>query len=304
MIDGMDIDLAAARRFVATHARLLDRHRLACLLADGDGDVDADAARARLHAAVDAYRNPDGGYGWGLEPDLRDGTSQPGPALHAFEAWADAGPPVPNRAVELCDWLASIAVDGGGGAVPFGLPLDDRTGTAPFWADADPTVPSLQITACVVAQAHRVAAIDPAVAAHPWLAAATAWCLDAARALDEQPFALVLGFALNAADAAGADDVVAHLGRWVPDDGIVPVAGGAEGECLRPLDLAPRPGGAARSLLVPDVVAADVTRLAGQQAADGGWPLEWHSYSPAAELEWRGHLTVNALALLRANDVP
>ena len=42
-------------------------------------------------AAVEAYRNPDGGYGWGLEPDLRSRTSQPGGALHALEAFADAG---------------------------------------------------------------------------------------------------------------------------------------------------------------------------------------------------------------------
>lgn len=287
------VDIAAAERFVATHARLLDRHRLACVLHGTDDD------RVRLHAAVEAYRNPDGGYGWGLEPDLRDGSSQPGPGLHAFEAWADAGASVPGRAVELCDWLGSIALDGG--ALPFALPVDGRTGTAPFWADADPSEPSLQITACVVAQAHRVAALDRAVAAHPWLAAATAWCLDAARAITEQPFALVLGFAVNAADAAGATDVLDHLARWIPDDGIVPVAGGAEGECLRPLDLAPRPGGAARSLLAPEVVAADVARLAAGQGDDGGWPLEWNAYSPAAELEWRGHLTVNAIDLLQAN---
>ncbi|HEX7131423.1 MAG TPA: hypothetical protein VF228_02555 [Iamia sp.] len=290
----ISIDLGAAERFVATHARLLDRHRLACVLHGTDAD------RERLHAAVEAYRNPDGGYGWGLEPDLRDGTSQPGPALHAFEAWADAGPPVPARAVELCDWLGSIALDGG--AVPFGLPVDDRTGTAPFWADADPTEPSLQIGAIVVAQAHRVAKVDPAVAAHPWLAAATQWCVDAARALDEEPFALVLGFAVNAVDAAGATDVLDHLGQWIPDDGIVPVVGGKEGECLRPLDLAPRPG-PARSLLRPEVVEADLARLAGQQQDDGGWPLEWNAYSPAAELEWRGHLTVNAIDILRANGV-
>ncbi len=290
------VDLAAAGRFVATHGRLLDRRRLACLLHGTDED------RQGLDAALEAYRNPDGGYGWGLEPDLRDGTSQPGPALHAFEAWADAGSPVTERAVALCDWLASISLDDG--ALPFALPVDDRTGTAPFWADADPTEPSLQVTAIVVAEAHRVARIDAAVAAHPWLADASRWCVEAARALDEEPFALVLGFAVNAADAAGDRDVLAHLARWIPDDGILPVAGGAEGECLRPLDLTPRPDGPARSLLRPEVVAADVARLAAQQQPDGGWPLEWTAYSPAAELEWRGHLTVNAIALLQANTAP
>lgn len=300
---GMEIDTDAAERFVATHGRLLDRHRLACVLHGTSGD------RARVHAALEAYRNPDGGYGWGLEPDLRDTSSQPGPALHAFEAWADAagaaGPAVepvggvPARAGELCDWLGSVAL--GGGALPFALPVADRAGVAPFWAEADPSEPSLQITAVVVAQAHRVAAVDPAVAAHPWLAAATSWCLTAARAIDDEPFALVLGFAIGAASAAGDHDVLAHLFRWVPADGVVPVAGGAEGECLRPLDLAPRPGTAARDHLAPEVVAADLDRLAAAQQPDGGWPPEWDTYSPAAALEWRGALTANAVALLRAN---
>lgn len=295
MITGVHIDLQAAERFVSTHGRLLDRHRLACVTHGSAAD------HRRLEAAVEGYRNPDGGYGWGLEPDLRDGTSQPGPALHAFEAWADARPAVTPRAAELCDWLGSIALDAG--ALPFALPVDDRAGVAPFWADADPAEPSLQITAIVVAEAHRVAAFDPAVAAHPWLAAATEWCLDAARAIDEEPFALVLGFAIDAADAAGATDVLAHLGRWVPDDGIVPVVGGAEGECLRPLDLAPRPDRPARALLAPETVQADLERLAGQQQDDGGWPLEWDTYSPAAALEWRGALTVDAVRVLRANGV-
>jgi hypothetical protein len=34
-------------------------------------------------------RNPDGGYGWGLEPDLRSVTSQPVGAMHAMEVFAE-----------------------------------------------------------------------------------------------------------------------------------------------------------------------------------------------------------------------
>lgn len=288
------VDLESAERFVATHGRVLDRLRLACVLRGTDDE------RAALHRALDAYRNADGGHGWGLEPDLRDTTSQPAPALHAFEAWADAGAtPVDGQATALCDWLAGIALDGG--ALPFALPVADRAGVAPFWAEADPTEPSLQITAVVAAEAHRVAAVDPAVAGHPWLADATGWCLDAARALDAEPFALILGFAIKAASAAGADDVLAHLFQWVPDDGVIPVQGGAEGECLRPLDLAPLPAEAARSHVDPAAVERDLDRLAAAQQADGGWPLEWNTYSPAAALEWRGALTANAVSILRAN---
>jgi hypothetical protein len=67
------VDLDAAWGFMATHARLLDRRRLDVILhgAGPDGAL----------AALSAYRNQDGGYGWGLEADLRAIESQPGGAL-------------------------------------------------------------------------------------------------------------------------------------------------------------------------------------------------------------------------------
>ena len=68
----MGVDLAAAERFVTTHGRILDRHRCARLLRPDEPGVGA-----QVLAALDAHRNLDGGYGWGLEPDLRDRTSQP-----------------------------------------------------------------------------------------------------------------------------------------------------------------------------------------------------------------------------------
>ncbi|MGZ4648468.1 MAG: hypothetical protein ACXVYC_19340, partial [Blastococcus sp.] len=76
------VDLSAAAASLAGSARVLDRRRFDLLVGERDR---AEAAVAVL-AAVEGYRNPDGGYGWGLEPDLRSRTSQPAGALHAFEA--------------------------------------------------------------------------------------------------------------------------------------------------------------------------------------------------------------------------
>src|SRR4051812_39873697 len=174
------VDLQAATRFMAGHARLLDRRRLDVILhgAPGDGAL----------AALSAYSNPDGGYGWGLEADLRATESQPGGALHAFEVFEDILPQTSPRAVELCDWLQAASLPDGG--LPFALPVADPAACAPFWAQADATASSLQITAVVAAVAHRVAAGDAAVAAHPWLARATHHCLGAIAALDDEPHAL------------------------------------------------------------------------------------------------------------------
>jgi hypothetical protein len=87
----------------------------------------------------------------------------------------------------------------------------------------------------------------------------------------------------------------------IPPSGELHVAGGLDDEMMRPLDFAPWPDRPVRELFAADVVAADLRRLASLQQDDGGWPLEWRSYSPAAELEWRGYLTVRAVQLLRAN---
>jgi hypothetical protein len=292
------VDLGTAASFMATHARPLDRRRFDVVVhgAPPDGAL----------AALDAYRNRDGGYGWGLEPDLRDATSQPGPALHAFEVFEDILPATSPRAVELCDWLGSVSLSDGG--LPFALPVDDPAGCAPFWANADPAVSSLQITAVVTAIAQRVAAGDPAVAGHEWLAQAGDYCLAAIAAIGHEPHALALTFAVQFLDAvhdtrSEAAALLERLGEHIPADGLVHVGGGLEDEFMRPLDFAPFPDRPARALFDPDAIAGELERLADQQQDDGGWPVGFASYSPAAALEWRGHMTVRAISLLKRNSM-
>ncbi|HEX6360287.1 hypothetical protein [Actinophytocola sp.] len=292
----MAVDINSAASFLATHGRLLDRRRFEFLFGRGDSGA--------VLAAVDGYRNADGGYGWGLEPDLRAPESQPGGALHALEVFAEVGPT--PRAVEVCDWLGGVSLPDGG--VPFAVPVADTAGCAPFWVGADPRVSSLQSTAFVAGVAHRVAARDPLVAAHPWLAAATRYCLAAIAALESAPFAIEFGFAVGFLDAVHethdeAPALLDKLGSYIPADGVVPVTGGSEGEAMRPLDFAPLPDRPARRLFAPDVIDADLERLAAGQQDDGGWTVDFASFSPAAALEWRGYATVGAVSVLRANGV-
>ncbi|NKQ54591.1 hypothetical protein HFP15_17050 [Amycolatopsis sp. K13G38] len=294
----MTINLSRAGTFMAGCARILDRRRFE-LLTGGDP-----AARDAVLAAVDGYRNADGGYGWGLEPDLRAAESQPGGALHAMEAIADAGPATSPRTAALLDWLQAAGLPDGG--LPFALPIGDPTACAPFWVQADPHTSSLQITAAVAAQAYRVAQWDDDAKNHPWLETVTHYCFDTIARISEPPFAYVLSFALRFLDAAAdhhpeAHKLLAHLGQFVPSDGAVPVAGGSPGETLHLLDFAPEPGRPVRALVDDAAVAADLDRLENGQQPDGGWSVDFASYSEAAALEWRGYATVNAVAVLRMN---
>lgn len=294
-----DVDLPAARAFLATHGRQLDRLRLLLQL----GDVDA----PQVLSALDGYQNPDGSYGWGLEPDLRDRTGQPGAALHAFEVFDEvaalSGIRTPS-AVKLCDWLGRVALADGG--LPFALPVDDPAGCAPFWRDADPTTSSLHLTAAVTAPALRLAGNDEVVAAHPWLVASTRYCLDEIAARSQPATTLELTYSLSFLDALAATDATAaghaqRLGAVIPPDGLMHVEGGRDDEFIRPLSFSPFPGGPSRTLFDEAIVDAELDRLAGLQLDDGGWPPEFDSYSPAAALEWRAYLTVAAIITLRAN---
>ncbi len=328
----MNIDLTAAAGFLATHARVLDRRRFQLLIGE--------PGPAAALAALDGYRNPDGGYGWGLEPDLRSPESQPGAALHAFEVFEDSAQAVTGapatgapatgapatgapatgapatgapatgaraagaRAAALCDWLASVSRPDGG--LPFALPLTVTAGTAHWWAGADHAVSSLQVTAAVAAGAHRVGRHYPAVAGHPWLDRATRYCLAAIESTDETPHAYVLSFAVRFLDAVHdarpeAAGLLQHLGKHIPASGQLPVAGGTAEEMLRPLDFAPFPGRPARSLFTAAAVTADLDRLAGLQQDDGGWTVDFAEVSPAGALEWRGYATVSAIGILRRN---
>jgi hypothetical protein len=290
------IDLTAARTFMDTHARVLDRRRLAVLLDGGPPDGALDALRA--------YRNADGGFGWALEADLRAPSSQPAGALHAFEVLEEVAPATSDMAPDLCAWLDAATLDDGG--LPFSVAGAATPGTAPWWAGADPSQSSLHITAAVVAAALAVAAHDQRVASHTWLARATGFCRREIAARHDRFAAYELRFSIELLDALAAADPGARgelerLVAFVPASGELPVEGGLEDERLRALDLSPRPGRPSRELLPAAAVERHLDRLEGGQQEDGGWPVEWQPASPGAAFEWRGALTLKAIALLRAN---
>ncbi|MBS2551576.1 hypothetical protein KGQ19_32380 [Catenulispora sp. NL8] len=288
----MEIDLDSAVSFVATHARVIERRRLQFLLDGG--------SPAGVLAALDAYRNPDGGYGWGLEPDQRSSTSQPVAAMHALEVLA-AVRDDSDRAMQICDWLAAHTLPDGG--IAFGLPHADTAGCAPHWTGADTEKSSLQMTAQLAAQAHRLARHRKDIAEHPWLVRATSFCLDSIDRIDKAPHPYELMFVFLFLDAVAdhdprADRLFDRVQRFVVTDGPISVPE-AEGEVLHLLDFSAYAGSRSRSLFDQAAITADLHRLASQQQPDGGWQVTFPASSPAAALEWRGCATAQAVATLR-----
>src|SRR5919112_3541305 len=118
----MPIDIDAAQRFVLANARLVDRHRLAVIVRGAPVEP--------VLAALRAYRNPDGGFGHALEPDIRDPASQPASTLHALEVLAGVGALDDPMVSEAAAWVATIAEPDAG--VPMALPSAAAHPRAPW----------------------------------------------------------------------------------------------------------------------------------------------------------------------------
>ena len=181
MMRCMSIDLNAAADFMATHARVLDRRRFE--LRTGGADP------AGALAALDGYRNPDGGYGWGLEPDLRSPESQPGAARTPSRSSRTSRRRRRPHAVALCDWLDSDHARRRRAAVRAAARRSPPA-RAPGGQSADPTVSSLQITAVTAAARAPRRRARPGRRRPSLARARDGYCLDAIAALDEPPFAL------------------------------------------------------------------------------------------------------------------
>ena len=281
-----DFDAAAA--FMAGHARLLDRRMFQRLFSDG--------AAGPVRDAVAAYRNADGGFGYALEPDCRTAASQPAAVEMALRTMDLADEWDPELVTAAVDWLVTVAPAEGGAA--FVEPSVADGPHAPWW------VPEAGHPASLIQTGQLCGVLHARGFAHPWLDRATEvmWTrIGALTAPSGYEMFGLLAFLQHVPDRGRAMTAFDRVGALLLDGGLVALDPDAEGEVHGPLDFAPLPSSLARSLFSEAVIEAHLDHLAGAQREDGGWTFNWMAWSPAAEADWRGYLTVDALRLLRAN---
>jgi hypothetical protein len=291
-----------ARRFLVEDARPLERALFAHAFEGGDA--------ARIVDALGAYRNEDGGFGHGLEPDLR----MPGSSVLATNqalrvlrrAGAPAGHPFVSGAI---DWLVS-AFDPELGAWRSVPAEAERWPHANHWAwelHADgkrwPVIALPQ--AEILAHFHAYPGRVPAPLLHP------------------QTRRFVAG--MEVADASMGPDALVHcdafvhtpeapreareaIARRIREIGLTMVCRDAEkwsDYVPKPCKLAPLPDSTLARDLAPDV-ARNLDYEIAQQSADGSWAPYWSwrgAYPEAwavAEREWRGEVTLSLLESLSA----
>lgn len=288
----MSVDLAAAERFLLTNGRLLERHRLAVLLHAGPVD--------RVLAALRVYRNPDGGFGHALEPDARGAHSEPLSTQSALDVLDEVGALQDPLVADALTWIASVAFPDGG--VPFALPAVLDAPHAPW---VTPSETGSHLTFAFAALAHRARwSFGAETETQAWINRAIAWSwerLEGSRELAAYDVRFGLAFLDATPDDDRARAAVARIAPLIREDGTLPVSGGTDDERLTALTLSPRPGTRSRALFSAAVIDGELDRLEASQQPDGGWTFDWGTWCPAQAVEWRGLVTLSALATLLAH---
>jgi len=155
LTDPSAFDSDAAHTFIREHARPVEQAVHAVLFGNGDPSAVVDSLLP--------YRNDDGGFGHGLEPDKQVPDSQALDVEIAFERMATAGALAPEVLAPACDWLATIADDRG--AVPILMPNSNRPPRAAHW-NAAAYLPALNPTAAIAGHAHAIGVMHPSLAGH------------------------------------------------------------------------------------------------------------------------------------------
>jgi hypothetical protein len=279
-------DITAAEHFLAEQARILDRRRFDVHFHDADP--------APVRDALAAYRNPDGGFGYGLEPDGRGPSTQPVAidlalrVLNECDVWAE------ELVGGACDWLERNAPEEGGAR--FVDSSIEGWPRGPWWVPEEGLPASLFPTGSIAGTLHA-RRVD-----HPWLSKATELMWSRVETV-ESPGAYdlrgCLRFLQYVPDRPRAEQALDRLAPRILDR--FELDPDAQGEVHFPLDFAPEPDSLARRLFDDDTIDRHLDHFAAAQKEDGGWMFNWLAWSPAAEADWRGSLTVDALLLLRAN---
>ena len=288
-------DFNAAAVFVAAGARVLDQRRFQRLFENGQASAVRDA--------VAAYRNEDGGFGHALEPDCRAPGSQPAATEMALRIMDEADAWDEDLVGAACDWLAAVAPAEGGAAFVEAGPLEGWP-HAPWWVPEEGHPASLVATGLITGTLHARGF------SHPWLDGASEVMWNRIGKLGaELPAGIgggyemfgVLAFLQQVPDRDRAREAFGQVGPLILDRGIVALDPEASGEVHGVLAFAPEPDSLARALFDDATVEAHLDHLARGQQDDGGWTFNWPAWSPHAERDWRGFLTVDNLRLLRAN---
>jgi hypothetical protein len=277
---------SAGREFIYREGRLLER-RLFAVEFEG-------APPQGVLDALGGYRNSDGGFGHGLEPDKLCPESQPLDVQFALQTMDAAGAIDAAMLRGALDFL--VPVSGAEGGAPVLLPSILGYPHAAHWGEwAFPA--GLNPTAGIVGLLYKHGV------EHPWLGPATEFCwTELSRGLpeDAHTISVVLTFLEFVPDRERAEALIPAVTGRLEGAAFFRSDPAGQEYGLSPLNFAPTPSSPWRRLFSDEVIEAFLNQLQADQQPDGGWPVAWEPPGQASLLAWRGHETLRALRTLRA----
>lgn len=273
----MPISFPKARDFVYSSGSLLERALF--------GHLFEGHAPDHLHDCLRAYRNPDGGFGHGLEHDISCPTSHPLALEFLLAMQRDTGFPIGDLLDGAAAWVETNQNEDGSLRNP--PELHDYP-HAPWWAQGGQSAPD-----AIVGHLTRLGLVTPALAAttRRWVQsnltlesiAANGWLFMAYHAYD---------YFMNVPDAPDVERArAATIANIVALAATLP-----PNQAPSLFVFAPTPDSPVARALPPEVLRQHLDTFAAGQQEDGGWRDE-HNLP-----QWWPYQTITALKVLRAYD--
>lgn len=287
--------LERARAFIYNNARLLDRRRYEYHFEGG--------TKKAVLSALQAYQNPDGGFGHALEPDIRCPQSQPVPtemALHILDEVDGFDSPILDG---IANYLQRIALPNGGFPLVF---RDAQTYPhAPWWKTDSDAAPSINPTGTILGLLYKQTA-RPEIVREPWFERSVRYVWRQFETTEPHHYhdgVQWIHFLRHTPERERAAEAARVLDGWLRLPTTIERNPDAEGYVQKVLDWAPSPDSYARKFVSEADVERHLNALIRQQREDGGWPLSFAAVSPAGESEWRGLLAVDRLRTIKSYGV-
>ncbi|MDO7905899.1 prenyltransferase/squalene oxidase repeat-containing protein [Paenibacillus sp. JX-17] len=283
---------ARATDFIYRHARLLDRLRY-------EYHFEGRSANDVI-AALRAYQNEDGGFGHGLEPDIRAPFSQPVTTEFAFGIMDEIQRLDEDMLRAAGRYLGSIAAEDGG--FPRALDSLNTYPHAPWWEVTASGSGSLNPTGTILGLLYKWED-SHSLMKEPWFESAASFVWSRLPHTDRNDYHDLINaitFLVHAPERPETAAMLDMIDGWLEQPGVIETDPNKEGYAHKVLDWAPHPDSYASKYISAELLEQHLAWLTATQLEDGGWPISWEAPSIAAELEWRGSLTVSRLLTLRS----
>ena len=284
-----------ARDFILTNARMIERRLFHFYFEHHDPKG--------IYHAIYAYRNSDGGFGHGMEPDTASPESQPLFTIMAMETLDQVG--FLNTEQIESDFLTyfeSIITQKGG--IPWmfkptsDYPCEPHFKSVKEWAALSTTAPLLGM-------------LEKYNIQRPWMEKAESFVWsEFERILDKHVFCYLcvprwLFFLKYSKNRAIAEEMISKLKDSIIQNNVLCSDPSDDGwglyEKPHSLNYAPYPNSLLSDLFTEDQINSDLTTLIQKQKEDGRWDT-WYGISEGTKLEWAGIQTVWALKVLKDYD--